>query len=67
MELKVDGGYNWKYQKDRLKYLGKKGLWHQFAKINNPYEVWCEVLEEDLHMLEETKNNQQVENNNAKI
>jgi hypothetical protein len=51
--------YNWKGQFDRLIYLGKKrdrsGTWHQFKKIGDPREVWCEVLDEDLHMIEETK------------
>lgn len=50
---------NWKNQPERLIYMGKKGSWHQFARIgsqnsdSNP--VWCEVLDADLHMLEETK------------
>ena len=51
----VDGRYNWKNQPERLVYLGKKGNWHQFAKVENLNVVWCEVLDEDLHMLEETK------------
>lgn len=52
--MKRGGRYNWKSQPDRLIYLGKKGAWHQFKKIGDPREVWCEVLSEDLHMLEET-------------
>ena len=46
--------YNWRSQPDRLIYLGKRGHWHQFKKIGDPREVWCEVLDGDLHMLEET-------------
>ena len=56
--LKVDGFYNWKYQQERLVYLGlgppRNGRWHQFAKTESPNTVWCEVLPTDLHMLEET-------------
>lgn len=51
----VGGKYNWRNQPDRLIYLGKKGAWHQFKKIGDPREVWCEVLDEDLRMIEETK------------
>jgi len=47
--------YNWKNQRERLYYMGKKGSWHQFCLTQRPMEVWCEVLTEDLHMLEETK------------
>jgi hypothetical protein len=54
-EKMVRGGrYNWKNQPDRLIYLGKKGGWHQFKKIGDSREVWCEVLDEDLPSLEET-------------
>lgn len=52
--FKVGGKYNWKNQRERLVYLGKNGVWHQFALIEKPYEVWCEVLSEDLRRLEET-------------
>lgn len=63
MNLVKGGKYNWKNQPERLVYLGKKGSWHQFAKIEYPdtdpeqgypNQVWCEVLDGDLHMLEET-------------
>jgi hypothetical protein len=46
--------YNWKGQKERLIYIGLEGNWHQFAKIESPGEIWCEVLSSDLHMLEPT-------------
>jgi acyl dehydratase len=55
MKLKLNGKYNWKNQPERLIYVGKKGSWHQFVKVDSPLKVWCEVLDEDLHMLEETK------------
>lgn len=50
----IGGRYNWKNQKERLYYIGRSGVWHQFVKVESPSIVWCEVLEEDLHMLEET-------------
>lgn len=54
--MDIGENYNWKHSpQDQLVYLGKKGLWHQFRKIGDPRDVWCEVLDEDLHMIEETK------------
>ena len=47
--------YNWKNEPERLVYLGKRGCWHQYALVSEPNEVWCEVLQESLVMLEETK------------
>ena len=52
--MKRGGFYNWKNQPDRLIYLRRFDGWHQFKKIGDPREVWCEVLDGDLHMLEET-------------
>ena len=46
--------YNWIGQRDRLIYLGKRGNWHQFKKIGDPRDVWCEVVDGNLHMLERT-------------
>lgn len=51
-DLKVGDPYNWKNQPERLVYVGKNGVWHQFAKIEKPNAVWCEVLWCDLHKLE---------------
>lgn len=53
--MTIGGKYNWKNQPEKLVYLGKKGAWHQFAKVNEPGNIWCEVLGADLRMLEETK------------
>jgi len=59
--MKKGDKYNWKGQPERLIYLGHNfsgnGYWHQFSLIDDPKnrEVWCEVLTSDLHMLEETK------------
>lgn len=44
--------YNWKYQPERLIYIGYNhsgnGNWHQFAKVETPKEIWCECLDADL-------------------
>lgn len=59
--LVYGGKYNWQGQPERLAYLGKirdhqscPG-WHQFAKVDSPNKVWCEVRSEDLVSFEETK------------
>jgi hypothetical protein len=54
--MKIGGFYNWVYQPERLVYLGlnESQRWHQFAKIESPTKVWCEVLESDLHSIENT-------------
>lgn len=57
--MKLGGKYNWVNQPERLIYLGNNwssnGYWHQFAKVESPEIVWCEVLDEDLNGIEETK------------
>ena len=60
IEDMIEGGkYNWQYQPERLIYLGHNrsgpGRWHQFAKVEEPDVVWCEILTSDLPMIEETK------------
>ena len=56
--LCVGGEYNWINQPERLVYLGhnwsSNGYWHQFAKVESPKTVWCEVLYSDLKMIEKT-------------
>ena len=55
-DFKIGWRYNWRNQPERLVYLGRKGLWHQFCKVGDTTEkVWCEVLTEDLCRLEATK------------
>ena len=58
-DLKIGGKYNWNGQKERLVYIGLNwsgnGFWHQFEKVYIPGVVWCEVLDSDLHGIEETK------------
>lgn len=55
MKLIKGGKYNWVNQKERLVFTRKLGLWNQFAKVDNPDVVWCEVLDGDLRMMEETE------------
>ena len=59
MNMVIGNKYNWKYQPERLIYIGHNfsgnGKWHQFALVDFPDEVWCEVLTADLEMFEETK------------
>lgn len=52
--LLYGGAYNFKHQPERLKYIGKHKGWHQFEKVG-VMGVWCELLDSDLHMIEETK------------
>lgn len=60
-QLKIGGRYNWLGQPERLTYLGIQRYpgdgraWHQFAKVDEPEAVWCEVLASDLLRFEETK------------
>jgi hypothetical protein len=53
MELQIGKFYNWKHQPERLIYLGMEGPWHQFALVGVA-GVWCEVLNSELKMIEET-------------
>ena len=57
--MRKGGKYNWRGQAERLVYLGRNwsgnGYWHQFEKVDAPGVVWCEVLDADLSMIEETK------------
>lgn len=57
--MEIGKNYNWSGQPERLIYLGKNwsgnGYWHQFAKVDSPSTVWCEVTDSELPMIEETK------------
>lgn len=59
--MKIGGKYNWINQPERLVYIGKQGAWHQFAKVDKPDVIWCEVLTDDLSMIEETRIDSHVE------
>lgn len=52
MKMQVNGLYKWKHEVQQLIYLGRQGSWHQFALAAAPEHIWCEVLTEDLRMLE---------------
>ena len=55
--MKVGDHYTWKNQPERLIYLGvevSNGPWHQFAKVESPIKVWCEVRAADLVNFEPT-------------
>lgn len=44
--------YRWRYAEQQpLIYLRRHKGWHQFRTLASP-EVWCEVLNEDLNMME---------------
>jgi hypothetical protein len=59
-DLKIGGRYNWRYQPERLVYMGAtfypgdRRRWHQFALVEKPEVCWSEVLDEDLSSFEET-------------
>lgn len=52
--MKRGGKYHWKNQPEQVIYLQKLNGWHQFKKIGDPRDVWCEVRDQDLHRIEET-------------
>ena len=57
--MRIGGKYNWKGQPERLIYLGVQqywgnGRWYQFALVDEPNKVWCEVRKADLDNFEET-------------
>lgn len=58
-EMKIGGRYNWQNQPERLVYIGRNwsgnGYWHQFEKVDELGIVWCELLDSDLHLLEQSE------------
>ena len=52
-DLLLGERYNWINQSERLVYAGKQGVWHQFSLVGET-DIWCEVLDGDLHMMEKT-------------
>ncbi len=62
LQLILNKLYKFKYQPIQednpvLVYIGKEGNWHQFAKLTDPATVWSELLDSDLHLIEEYQNN----------
>ena len=59
-DLKVGHHYRWYQQPEVLRYMGMGAgpsrWWHQFELADKPGVVWCEVLSEDIPMLEEVEN-----------
>lgn len=57
-ELQVGDRYNWRGQPERLIFIGchhyfrDPRLWYEFALVEKPTVVWCEVLESDLSSFE---------------
>lgn len=58
-DLKVGGKYNFTQQPERLVHIGVvydySGKWYQFALVSEPDKVWAELSNQDLHMIEETR------------
>lgn len=54
MKLVIGGHYNFKLDSNKLKFIGKEGNWNQFEKVGIQ-GVWSELLDSDLHLIEETK------------
>lgn len=57
MEMKLKNKYRFKYtEEEDLIYLGTRlywnGEWHLFCKVGGG-EVWCELRESDLDLIEE--------------
>jgi hypothetical protein len=57
-DLVIGGKYNFKYQPEKLIYVGYNwsgnGHWHQFEK-ENEQGIWCEIQTADLMLLEKRK------------
>lgn len=54
MTLIIGNKYKWKYENDILIYVGQSGRWSQFS-LESTGKLWCEVLDSDLHLMEEVK------------
>lgn len=54
-DLIIGEKYNWEDQEERLVYIGQKGSWYQFALVEKPFTVWCEVLEDSLELFVKTQ------------
>lgn len=54
-EFIIGNKYNWKNQTERLVFLGVEGAWYQFALVQHPDVIWCEVLSSDLHNIESSE------------
>ena len=57
MKMVIGNKYKWKYENDIFIYVSKNGNWNLFV-LESTSKIWCEVLDSDLHMLEEVKCNE---------
>jgi len=59
VSMRIGKTYKWKHSPETLEYRGRNwsgnGFWHQFEKVDEPGKIWCEVLDDELHMIEEAK------------
>lgn len=54
MKLVIGRKYKWKCDDLVVVFIGKYGCWNQFSKDGSK-NVWCEVLDTDLHLMEDVK------------
>ncbi len=52
LAIELRSYWKWTCGDEDLIYVGKSGPWNQFALVESPNQVWCEVLDSDMHMLE---------------
>lgn len=52
LNLIIGNKYKWKHEQKTLVYVGKSGVWNQFSLLNTN-ELWCEVLDSDLYLMEQ--------------
>lgn len=53
MNLVKGKKYQFIGQSEEIIYIGKDGNWNQFEKFDDRGKVWCELLDSDLHLIEE--------------
>lgn len=51
--IKRGGVYRWTGKAKLMVYVSQDGVWHQFASLNGYGKICCELLDDDLQMLEE--------------
>jgi hypothetical protein len=54
MRLVIGNKYKWKHDAKQMIFIGKYGYWNQFS-LDGSQKVWCEVLDSDLHLMEEVE------------
>ena len=55
MKLNIGSKYNWIGDSKIMVYVGKKGYWHQFAPVEYPNLICCEVLSSHIQYLEQSQ------------